>query len=179
MQRKRDGRTKAYVFVDNSNVWIEGKKISGRKSKPPVPANSFYRIDYGKLLKHVLDSRGLAAEPKLYGSEPPPNDSVWEMIRSKGFDVKIFQRNIYNKEKGVDMRMGLDIVKLVLSQPEKAPVVIVAGDADFIPVVDDGQAAGWKIEAWYWKQAADNLKKAVDRFMVLDSALYTIGFDEQ
>ena len=170
-------KTTAYVFVDNSNIWIEGKKVSGRKSKPPVPSNTFYRIDYGRLLEHVLDGREMADVPNLYGSELPPNDSVWTMIRSKGFSVQVFQRNIYNKEKGVDMRMGLDIGKLVLTQTEKANVVIVAGDADFIPVVDDVHEAGWKIEAWYWNRAADKLKNAVDRFVVFDSALYTIGFD--
>ena len=109
---------KVYVFVDNSNLWIEGKKISGRRSKPPVESNYRYRIEYGKLLQHVLDGRELATVPKLYGSEPPPNDSVWNMIRSKGFDVKVFKRNIFNKEKGLDMRMGLDIGRLVLQEKQ-------------------------------------------------------------
>jgi len=112
---------KAYVFVDNSNLWIEGKKVAGRHSKPAVPSNYRYRIEYGKLLEHVLDGRELAAVPKLYGSEPPPNDSVWKIIRAKGFDVKVFKRNIYNKEKGVDMRMGLDMGRLVLTKKTRRP----------------------------------------------------------
>lgn len=68
---------KAYVSVDNSNVWIEGKKVAGRLRNPSIPLNGRYRIEYGKLLQHVLDGRDLAAVPKLYGSKPPPNDSVW------------------------------------------------------------------------------------------------------
>lgn len=169
---------KVYIFVDNSNLWIEGKKVSGRRSKPSVPSNRFYRVDYGRLLQYVLDDRELAAVPKLYGSEPPPNDSVWNMIRSKGFDVKVFKRNIFNKEKGVDMRMGLDIGKLVLTTKPKATVAIVAGDADFIQAVDDAHAEGWKVEVWYWSNAAGDLKKCVDRFESLDKALNTIGFEE-
>lgn len=170
----------AYVFVDNSNVWIEGKKIAGRKAKPPVPSNRFYRIDYGNLLQHVLDGRELADVPKLYGSEPPPNDSVWQIIRNKGFDVKVFKRNIFNKEKGVDMRMGLDIQRLTLTFKPSASnfIVMVAGDADFVQVVNDARDAGWNIEAWYWSNAANDLKKAVDRFESLNPALYSIGFDE-
>jgi uncharacterized LabA/DUF88 family protein len=167
-----------FIFVDNSNLWIEGKKISGRQAKPPVPSNYGFRIEYGRLLQHVLNGRELAAVPMLYGSEPPPNDSVWKIIRAKGFDVKVFKRTIFNKEKGVDMRMGLDIQKLVLRSNEKATVAIVAGDADFIQVVDDVRAEGWRIEAWYWSNAAMDLKRAVDRFEELDAAIDKIGFQE-
>ena len=46
-----------YVFVDNSNLWIGGKKISGRNKK--VPSNYNYRIDYGRLLTLVLEGRTL------------------------------------------------------------------------------------------------------------------------
>jgi uncharacterized LabA/DUF88 family protein len=169
---------KVYIFVDNSNLWIEGKKVSGRRSKPAVPSNRFYRIEYGKLLQHVLDGRDLAAVPKLYGSEPPPNDSVWKIIRSKGFDVNVFKRNIFNKEKGVDMRMGLDIGRLVLMTKPVGTVAIVAGDADFIQVVGDAHAEGWKVEGWYWSNAAGDLKKVVDRFENLDAVLNQIGFEE-
>ena len=170
---------KVYVFVDNSNVWIEGKKVAGRLHKPPIPSNGRYRIEYGTLLQHVIDGRDLAAVPKLYGSEPPPNDSVWKVIRSRGFDVKVFKRNIFNREKGVDMRMGLDIGRLTLTEKTAGAVVIVAGDADFVQVVDDAHGAGWKVEVWYWGNCAGDLRKAVDRFESLNSVAYKIGFDER
>lgn len=169
---------KVHGFIDNSNLWIEGKKISGRRSRPPVPSNYRYRMEYGRLLQHVLENRDLAAVPKLYGSEAPPNDSVWNMIRSKGFNVTVFKRNIYNKEKGVDMRMGLDISRLVLKEKPPSRVIIVAGDADFVQVVDDAHAEGWKVEVRYWSNAAGDLKKAVDRFEKLDGVVNQIGFEE-
>ena len=143
-----------------------------------MPSNYMYRVEYGKLLQHVLDGRELAAIPKLYGSEPPPNDSVWNIIKSRGFDVKVFKRNVYNKEKGVDMRMALDILRLVLTEKPPGRVALVAGDADFVQVVQDIHDAGWKAEAWYWSNCAGDLKKAVDRFESLDSALYKVGFDQ-
>ncbi|SRR6266704_507138 len=168
---------KIHVFVDNSNLWIEGKKASGRLCKPPVPSNYTYRIEYGNLLQHILQGRTLASVPRLYGSEPPPNDSVWKIIRAKGFDVKVFQRNIYNKEKGVDMRMGLDIFRLILTEKPPGTVAIVAGDADFVQVVDDAHAEHWKVEVWYWRNAANDLKLAADQFHELDSVLNKIGFE--
>ncbi len=167
-----------YLFVDNSNIWIEGKKASGRQKTPPVPSNYNYRIEYGDLLKHVMEGRSLGAIPQLYGSEPPPNDSVWRMIESKGYDVNVFKRNFFGKEKGVDMRLGLDVAKLIYRPPSKKGVLIlVAGDADFVPVVEDAKAEGWTVEVWYWSNAAADLKGAADRFENLDSAIYTIGFD--
>lgn len=169
---------KVFVFVDNSNLWIEGKKISGQHQKPKIPSNGLYRVEYGKLLSHITEGRDLGAVPKLYGSEPPPNDSVWKMIESKGFDVSVFKRNIFGKEKGVDMRLGLDIGKLVLSPEEKATIVLVAGDADFVPVVDDVHEAGWKIEIWYWAKAAYALQQAVDRFEALDASINNIGYEK-
>ena len=56
--------------------------------------------------------------------------------------MKVFKRNIFNREKGVDMRMGLDIDRLVLTEKAPKTVVIVAGDADFVQVVADARSAG-------------------------------------
>jgi len=164
----------AYVFVDNSNVWIQGKRLSGERFN--LPENNRYRIDYGKLLQHVLGTRTLAAVPRLYGSEPPPNDSVWRMIAAQGFDVHVFRRNIRNKEKGVDMQMGLDIQRLIFTQPMQT-VIMVAGDADFVPVCEELRSAGWSCEVWYWSRAAQDLKAAACAFHSLDAALNTIGFE--
>jgi uncharacterized LabA/DUF88 family protein len=99
------------------------------------------------------------------------------MIESKGFQVEVFRRNIFNKEKGVDMKMGLDIGKLLYTATSPGTLVIVAGDADFVPVAEEARQAGWKTEAWYWANAANTLKRAVDRFEELDPYLYQIGFD--
>ncbi len=168
-----------YVFVDNSNVWIEGKKASGRSRKPPVPSNYYYRIEYGRLLAHVLGTRAPGDIPRLYGSEPPPNDSVWDIIRSRGFDVVVFRRNIFNKEKGVDMQMGIDITKLIITTSPPATIAIVAGDADFVPVVEEAQRSGWRVEVWYWSNAAGDLKAKADRFVDLDPDVDMVGFEER
>jgi len=166
-----------HVFVDNSNIWIEGKKIAGRRSNPSVPSNRLYRIDYGRLLDHVRDGRTLAEPPQLYGSEPPPNDSVWRVIESQGFDVQVFKRNVFNREKGVDMKMGLDIGRLLFSSPEPSTIAIVAGDGDFLPVVEMAHEREWRLEVWYWSHAANELRAAADRFEELDAVVYSIGFD--
>jgi uncharacterized LabA/DUF88 family protein len=173
------GAKKAFVFVDNSNLWIEGKKVSGRAQTPWVESDYWYRIEAGELLVHVLAGRSLAAIPYWYGSVPPPNDTVWKKIRGSGFDVKLFERNIRNKEKGLDMEMGLDMNDLSRDVSPAGTIIIVAGDADYVPVVERVQKRGWFVEAWYWGNAAEKLVKTVNRFENLDDAVYVVGFRQQ
>jgi uncharacterized LabA/DUF88 family protein len=168
-----------YVFVDNSNLWIEGKKASGKTKNPPIPSNGSYRVEYGKLLNHILDNRPLGDVPKLYGSEPPPTDSVWKIIKAKGFDVKVFQRNIFNKEKGVDMKMGIDVTKLILQVSPPSIIALVVGDADFLPVIEEAKNVGWETEVWYWDNAASLLKKAATKFLSLNPYMDIIGFEQR
>jgi len=168
-----------YVFVDNSNIWIEGKKVSGQRLRPPVDSDPWYRVDAGKLLEHVLDGRPLADLPTLYGSIPPPNDTVWEKIRKAGFDVKLFERNARNKEKGLDMELGLDMNDVSHSVSPAGTMILVAGDADYVPVLERVKKRGWNVEVWYWRNAAEKLQTAANRFEDLGRAVDTVGFRQQ
>ena len=166
-----------YTFFDNSNIWIQGKRVSGTKVSPPVRSNARYRIDYGKLLLHVVDGRMPFKEPRLYGSEPPPNDSLWTVLRNKGFDVQVFKRNNFNKEKGLDMKVGLDMQRLIFTEATPGTIALVAGDADYVPVIDELRANNWTVEVWYWSHAAKALKGAADRFESLDKDVWSFGFE--
>lgn len=163
-----------HLFVDNSNVLIEGRRFAEMKRKGRARLSPFtdgsYEIDWGKFLYVVKekDSRALAEIPILYGSRPPPNDSVWQRIKDDGFDVKVFDRNIRNKEKGVDMEMGMDMSDRLHDAKAPQTIVIAAGDADFLPVVKRAQSRGWRVEAWFWSNAATDLKAAVNRFCPID-----------
>jgi uncharacterized LabA/DUF88 family protein len=164
-----------HLFVDNSNVLLEGRRHSemkrkGRAKRGPYLDDS-YEIDWGKFLYLLKekDTRTLAEVPILYGSRPPAEDSVWNRIREDGFDAKVFDRNIRNKEKGVDMEMGMDIAERIHSVTSPATIIIAAGDADYIPAVSRAQSKGWFVEVWFWSNAAGDLKKAASRFCALDS----------
>ena len=166
-----------HVFVDNSNVLIEARRFAEMKRKTKAKLSWFvdnnYEIDWGKYL-YVLsekDTRGLIEVPFLYGSRPPPDDTVWQRIRDDGFDVKVFDRNIRNKEKGVDMELGMDVAALLYTAKEPKTIVISAGDADYVPVIERAKKKGWTVEVWFWSNAAAELKKAASRFCPLDSHL--------
>jgi hypothetical protein len=105
---------RVHVFVDNSNVFEEGKRASHvRLWKSRRYKDQEYVLDYGMLLQLVMDGGYLAALPKMYGSEPPPNDTVWDRIREEGYDLTVFKRNIFGKEKGLDMELGAAIMDLI------------------------------------------------------------------
>ena len=85
-----------YVFVDDSNLWIKGQKAQGEKLKD-ADIDKRYRVDLGKLL-HLVSKKRNIFKAYLYGSTPPPNDTVWKAARKKNFEVKIFERSGSGRE---------------------------------------------------------------------------------
>jgi hypothetical protein len=70
------------ILVDNSNVFIEGQKVSAlRKGQRPAspgdrqPSDVSWRIDFDRLLQQLANGRTIRAAI-LVGSRPPPNDAV-------------------------------------------------------------------------------------------------------
>lgn len=47
----------------------------------------------------------------LYGSVPPPKDSVWKAAKEKNYVVQTFLRSDKGREKEVDVAMASDITK--------------------------------------------------------------------
>jgi hypothetical protein len=100
------------VLVDNSNVFIEARKLSavrkgvtGLTLEGKVPQDPSWRLDYAGLLTCLADGRKIR-EAFLVGSRPPPNDNVWKMAERGGFKVKTHDRDSSNKEKAVDSELG-------------------------------------------------------------------------
>lgn len=75
-QLSQSNYVECYVFVDHSNLWIEGQKAQKVKDVDHDPR---YRVDLGKFLTIITKNRQLS-KAFLYGSVPPPNDSVWGLV---------------------------------------------------------------------------------------------------
>ena len=150
------------IFVDNSNIWIEAKKLQSRKKGFKTSEDHRVRIDVGKLADAIAGDR--PAQGFLYGSEPPPVDTVWKNIKSKGWKVKTKQRStVTGKEKEIDTQLVADITETAIKTPthERTTIVLVSGDADVIPALEKViQEERWKIEVYMWQQAiAKNLSR--------------------
>jgi hypothetical protein len=170
-----------YVYVDNSNVWIEGCRFSAvrrgmaaslldAQAKGIVDAD--WRIDFGRLYEAVCPADVAIGRASLFGSRPPANDSLWALARSRGFDVATYDRNFVNKEKEVDVaiaaRMTQDAYKY-MSADDSAKVVLLSGDRDQTPAIEILKEEGISTLIVFWEHATSPvLREAASDFFPLD-----------
>jgi hypothetical protein len=98
-------QSECLILVDNSNVFIEGRKFSARRKGQyrgsmdvRDPQDPSWRIDFGSLLAFMAEGRPIITAI-LVGSEPPPNDSVWRAAKRDGFRVLTYERGFTGEEK--------------------------------------------------------------------------------
>ncbi|KAL9956978.1 hypothetical protein ACROYT_G038549 [Oculina patagonica] len=173
-----------FIYVDDSNMWIEAKKLAAVKSKLKCVEDPRTRLDIGKVTDVVASGRDVAWGT-LYGSEPPAIDTVWQKIRDHGWKVVTNKRSTYtNKEKQVDHQMVADITALVSDRSVvKGKVVMVSGDADMIPAIKESLKSKWSIEIWMWESGISNSLRKLSKdnpeclkISELDSMLEVVTF---
>lgn len=170
-----------YVYVDNSNVWIEGMHIaavvSGMASSLADAQNnnicdSSWSYDFGKLLAFAGGDAIDIKRAKLFGSKPPLNDSLWHAAEAKGFEVVTEDRSYYtNKEKKIDSGICTAILEdsYELMIPGQDEVILVAGDRDYVPTAESLKRRGITFSVCFWDHAARELKDVADNFYSLNA----------
>ena len=143
---------KVWIYVDDSNLWIQGKKAYAKAHNLLTSEDPRARFDIGQLNEVVAEGREVGGR-MLYGSKPPPVDTVWAKMEEQGWKVDIKQKSYHTgKEKQVDVQLVADVVSLVY-QMKNGTVIIVSGDSDYIPAINEALTRGWKVEVWSWKKA--------------------------
>src|ERR1039457_7279685 len=172
-----------YVYVDNSNLFIEGRRVSAvakgmaRSIYEAMDYNILdftYTIDFGKLHQFVAGfDKAQIARATLFGSRPPPNDSIWTFAKRAGFGVILTDRNVKNKEKKVDTGITTAMVKDGYKRvdPKNDVITLVAGDGDFVPAITELRADGYTVDLVFWDPASGELKKAASKFISLNKHL--------
>jgi NYN domain len=171
---------KVFTYVDNSNLYIEGCRLSAVKKRLSGVNNIYdairtqvfdndWDMDYGRLHEFLCGSENSEiGTARLWGS-PPPQDTFWNYVRSKGFDVKTYERT-GGKEKKVDTaiayQIGKDSGKII--DKENDIIVIAAGDKDYMPCIEDLTTDGFKIHVAFWGHAAREVQAAATKFINLD-----------
>ena len=151
------------MFIDNSNIFIEGQKYYAQRLRLRVPQDPRCRIDIGKLVTLVLRGR-ILLHGSLYGSEPPALDTMWRKIRERGLNVEVFKKNFKGKEKEVDSAMSIDAIAYALESPaHKQSVIIIAGDRDYCPLVRKllVKKREWKVELVAFQNSISPDMKAI------------------
>jgi len=169
-----------YVYVDNSNVWIEGMRVSAverglafdvydASSRNIVDYD--WKYDFGKLLEIVAGPKNNLKRAVLYGSRPPQNDSLWQAAQQCGFETIIMDRNVQNREKKIDMGIGVTILEdsyTLIQDKQEDEMILIAGDSDYVPVVQSVVRRGIQFSVWFWEHASRELKDAATNFVSLD-----------
>lgn len=168
-----------FVYVDNSNVWIEGMRVSAvKKGLATSPQDAMKRTDqswtydFGRLYQAVCPDIAQIGRSSLFGSRPPANDSLWDLARHEGFEVFVFDRNYDNKEKEVDVAIATQVMADSyehMSTERHDRVVLLSGDRDYVPVVKSLAARGLPTTVVFWEHGtAHDLRNAADDFSPLD-----------
>jgi uncharacterized LabA/DUF88 family protein len=172
------------ILVDNSNVFIEGRKFSARRKgiqrqslDEKDPQDPSWRLDFGKLLEFLADGRPIVAAI-LVGSTPPSNDSVWTAAKLNGFRVITHDRDYSGQEKSVDTEIVAQGAEIICDHETPGVVVLASGDRDFLPLVRLAQRRKWSVEMCAFSNAfapSGTMAMEVDRVRQLDGAFDKIG----
>jgi len=175
-----------YIYVDNSNLYIEGRRVSAVASglaSNIIQAMNLgildhgYTISFGKLHEFLTgNDLSKIKRAALYGSRPPPNDSIWQYATKAGFELHLEDRNYANKEKKIDTGIATLMTKDAYKHGNAAEdvFVLVAGDKDYVPTLNELRADGYNVEVVFWNHAAQELKDAATKFIPLDGFLDTL-----
>jgi uncharacterized LabA/DUF88 family protein len=170
------------LYVDNSNVWIEGMHVAAaqRGHAPDVWSavqnricDYNWKLDFGKLFQFAGGDKADVKRAALFGSRPPKNDSLWTAAERNGFDVIVYDRNIAGREKKIDTDVVATMIEdsyeiLTVGQDE---ITLVSGDADYVPAIEKLKKRGIPVHVVFWAHASRELKDAATRFVSLDPFL--------
>ena len=165
-----------HLFIDNSNLFIEAQRVAREKFYYDDPLVLRMRVSYGNLLEKVRSKRKLN-EAVLVGSRPPQNDGLWGTLRQVGISPRIFERNFSNREKSVDAELTNAVRDTLEDSNEIGIIALVAGDRDYIPVLERCVKKGWPVEVYFWGQASNAIQKMEGvEFISLDDFFEDVTF---
>lgn len=171
-----------WVYVDNSNVFIEGKRVSAVKLglAPSIwdaieyrILDNDYRMSFGKLYEFVAgNNRAETARAMLFGSRPPANDAIWDIAKKAGWEVIVHDRNFNNKEKKIDTGITAALTRDAYKNAQPGDVfTIVSGDTDYVPAVEQLREDGFQVDVVFWEHAGKELREIASNFIPLNPHL--------
>ncbi|KIW29933.1 uncharacterized protein PV07_05718 [Cladophialophora immunda] len=135
-------KLKVHIYIDNSNIYIQGAKTYQPGSNQDPVSDPAWRYVVS-LLRNVLcresgldPTVGLDVDTFVYGSVPPPHD-IWLAMEQQ--DVKVFKFDrspVTGKEKQV-----------------RSEFIIVTGDGDLLPAVEKISEKGFRVHIWSWSSS--------------------------
>lgn len=176
------------VYVDNSNIFIEGKRAKAVASGLAMNIydainnrilEQSYKIDFGKLHDFIAGTdKSEIKRCMLFGSRPPSSDTIWEIAKKAGFEVITEDRNVANKEKKIDTGIVAAMTKdaYTIADKNTDTITLVAGDADFVPSVRMLIEDGFNVEVAFWGHASRELQEVCSKFVNLNASIDHLSY---
>jgi len=159
--------TRVFLFIDDSNIFIEGQRTAATRDPGDSSARERFRIDFGRLIEWIAEGRTIK-DVYLVGSRPPAVDSFWKILEKKGIRSQVFDRQA-GREKGVDHDLVAEMVETsILQEKEEGVLVLVAGDGDYRSTLDRVNKKGWQLEVYFWSSGCSPLIRNTPWYINLD-----------
>lgn len=129
-----------HLFVDDQNLfWGIVNDERGRN----------FRIDFGRLLLEA--TKTAAGTPRGVKSAYiagviPDDDSFWKVAHDKGFTVRRGYLGAGSRSKQDDAYLITDLTATLYEKPGPSTIILVAGDADYVPPLERSLSKGWRNE---------------------------------
>ena len=146
---------KVHVFVDDQNLFY------GITNDHYGPG---FRIDFGRLLLQACRQSG--GVTRCVGSAYiagviPDDDSFWQIAENQGFKVRRGYLGSNNRSKQDDAYLITDMVSTFYEQAGPSTVVLIAGDADYVPPLRKSIEKGWRNEVVFVDHSISRSLEAV------------------
>ena len=174
------------VYIDMTNLSLVGSHVAA-VAKGLAPsleiANTynvfdfFWRLDIRALLSLVTWSgRRRATRIVAFGSTTRGADlGFWRVVQEAGVEAVTVPREPGRREKGVDISLAMEVLHDAESCLKAGDeITIVAGDADYVTLIQRVRARGISVRLCFWTSAASALKAAASTFVCLDPHLHRL-----
>lgn len=150
---------KAFIFYDNSNIFVSGREIAGYMEGVDAPGP--FRIHLESLIALAAGGRDIggawAAGSDAQGSSAP----VWEALQDQGVHVEVFERGaLSGGEQAVDQSLQVHMLRMGYQNPQVA--VLLSGDGaghqnghGFLNDLKLMKRNGWGIELIAWERTCN------------------------
>ncbi|MFC4102890.1 NYN domain-containing protein [Paenibacillus xanthanilyticus] len=144
-----------HIFWDNSNIHFVGLNHVFPLNDPGVERGK-YRTHFLNLLELARDGRELKTAV-VAGSVPPPSDGVWNHLKSLGVNLQLLNRDLTNKEVGVDETIQTYLLRTMIDVDPPETIALLTGDGageefgiGFLSDIKRAHKLGWNIEVYSW-----------------------------
>ncbi|MDP3962449.1 MAG: NYN domain-containing protein [bacterium] len=147
------------VFIDTANIYHSGKYLYNSK------------VNFGQIVKDAVGDRQLIrASAYVITTEAGDEKAFFEALTKMGIETKTKDLQIFGsgaKKADWDVGLAIDAVKIA---PKLDAIVLVAGDGDYVPLVEYLQMnQGCQVEVVsFGKSTSAKLIESADDFLDLD-----------